>query len=63
MPYSFHTSHKVEITQFQKLFLILTYTELRISDSKYKYMQVSDSIVTNEEREALKAAWESKLGE
>ena len=46
---------------------VIPYTNLYgaygLSDSKYKYMQVSDSIVTNEEREALKADWESKLGE
>ena len=46
---------------------VVPYTNLYgaygLSDSKYKYMQVSDSIVTNEEREALKADWESKLGE
>ena len=46
---------------------VVPYTNLYgaygLSDSKYKYMQVSDSIVTNEEREALKADWESKLGQ
>ena len=46
---------------------VIPYTNLYgaygLSDSKYKYMQVSDSIVTNEEREALKADWESKLGQ
>ena len=46
---------------------VIPYTNLYgaygLSDSKYKYMQVSDSIITNEEREALKADWESKLGQ
>ena len=46
---------------------VVPYTQLYgaygLSDSKYKYLQVSDSIVTNAEREALKAEWESKLGE
>ncbi len=45
---------------------VVPYTQLYgaygLSDSKYKYIQVSDEIVTNAEREELKAEWESKLG-
>ncbi|MTL35717.1 peptide ABC transporter substrate-binding protein, partial [Turicibacter sanguinis] len=39
------------------------YAAYGLSDNKYKGMQVSNEVITVEEREALKADWESKLGQ
>ena len=39
------------------------YAAYGLSDNKYKGMQVSNEVITIEEREALKADWESKLGQ
>lgn len=38
------------------------YAAYGLSDNKYKGVQVSDEVITSEQREALKAEWESNLG-
>ena len=39
------------------------YSFYGLSDAKFKYMQVTDHVITNAEREELKAAWNAKKAE